>query len=205
MPSLSSPKDRLLPRGFTLVELLISLGIGLLVLGATAFVITSHIRSTAASERSQRVRDDANRLNYFLQVEAGEAARIRQNVAISQCSGAGIPSSSLFTLDIPLPTGTAGDPTSIISVHYYNKGSDFARCGPSVNRNGSLNFSGGFQERIVSSATRLDLKTNLIDSCQGVITTSRAVAYQANYLQAGAIAYQPPCEVARAKSFFVAD
>lgn len=197
MPSLSSYKAKPLPRGFTLAELMISLGLGLLVLGATAFVIISHIRSTAASERSQRVRDDANRLNYLLQVEAGEAARIRQSVVVSQCAAA---PNSLFTLDIPLPTGTAGDPANITSVHYYNKGSDFVRCGPSINQNGSLNFSGGFQEGIVSSGTQLSLVT-----CQTVITNQRAVAYQASYAEAGTTAFQPPCEVARAKSFFVAD
>lgn len=197
MPLLSNIKARISPKGFTLIELMISLSLGLLVLGATTFVITTHIRSTAASERSQRVRDDANRLNYLLQVEAGEASRIRQNVAVTQCAGA---PNSLFTLDIPLPTGTAGDSANITSVHYYNKGSNFVRCGPSINRNGSLNFSGGFLEGTVSSGTQLSLVT-----CQTVNTNQRAVAYQARYSEAGTTAYQPPCEVARAKSFLVAD
>jgi Tfp pilus assembly protein PilW len=194
--------------GFSLIELMISLGLGLLVLGATAVVALSHVRSTIIAERSQRVRDDGNRLNYLLQVEAGEAARIRQNVSVIE-PGCPLAPNSLFTLDIPLSTGSAAQIVNNVisnttSIHYYNKNSNFMRCGPPINRNGSLNTGLGAVEGVVSSGTALALVT-----CQGVTTDKRAVAYQATYSEAGAPgsgnAYQPPCEIARAKSFLIED
>lgn len=185
------------------------------MLGATIAIITTHIRSAASSERAQRVRYNSNRLNYFLQVEAGEAVSIATaQTSSSQCAGA---PASLFTLNIPLPSGTlaaisttGNTQLTTTPIHYYISGGNLTRCGPTINRNGSLNLtppSGSnsitYQEGVISSGTTLTLTT-----CQGVFTTSRALVYQASFSEAtasGSASYQPPCEIARAKSFFVVD
>lgn len=200
-------------QGLTLVKLLLTVGIGILVLGTAAVVMTTHLRSTAAAERAQRVRDAANRLNYFLQVEAGEAASITAPASVVQAACTSAPGSqSLFTLNIPLPTGTLAAISTTgnanlatTPIHYYNSNGNLIRCGPAINQNGSLNLLATivYSENVVASRTTLTLQ-----SCDGTTTSSRAVAYRASFAEAtasGAQSYQPPCEIARAKSFFVVD
>jgi len=92
-------------RAFTLVELLITAAIGSIIFAAGAILVTTHIRSTTAAEVAQRVRDDSNRLSYFIQTEANESVLVRTGQARSGCAVSG---NSLFSFDIPRPDGVAG-------------------------------------------------------------------------------------------------
>lgn len=199
---------------FTLVELLVTVALGSLVLGATVVVLTTHLRSTASAERAQRVRDAANRLNYFLQVEVGEAASITTNTSITQAACTSAPNSrSLFTLNIPLPAGTLAAISTTgnanlttTPIHFYVSNNDLIRCGPAINQNGSLDLSGStisYNQNVISSTTNL-----VLQACGSTTTNARAVAYRLSFGEASASglqAYQPACEIARAKSFFVVD
>lgn len=183
---------------FTLVELLVTAALGSIIFAAAATLITTHIRSTSAAEIAQRVRDDANRLSYFIQTEANEAALVETGQSLAACSGAtGV---SLFSLVIPRPDGVAGDPANIVRSHYYVNGGNLWRCGPSINRNGSLDYA-SLQNSILNSSTTLALVT-----CQGITTTNqgRVVSYQTTFNDAPT-GFLPPCAIARAKSFFVID
>lgn len=183
--------------GFSLIELLITVAIGSLIFSAGATLVTSHIRSSTKAEIGQRIRDDSNRLGYFIQTEANESALVRTGQPLSGCSVSG---NSIFSFDIPLPTGLAGDPTNVVRTYYYQNGSDLRRCGPSINRNGSLNYA-TIQDYVLNTNTTL-----VLTPCNGISTANpgRAVAYQVTFNDApGGVT--PPCSVARAKSFFVVD
>ncbi|MCS5700664.1 hypothetical protein NZK32_16605 [Cyanobium sp. FGCU-52] len=184
--------------GFTLLELLVRVGLRTVIFAAAAALITSHIRSTTAAEIAQRVRDDANRLSYFIQTEANEAALVQTGQSLAACSGA--TGSSLFSLVIPRPDGVAGDGANVVRSHYYLNGGNLWRCGPSINRNGSLNYD-AIESGILNSNTTVALV-----ACQGITTVSpgRVVAYQVTFNDAPS-GFTPPCAVARAKSFFVVD
>ncbi|QPN58969.1 prepilin-type N-terminal cleavage/methylation domain-containing protein [Synechococcus sp. CBW1002] len=73
--------------GFTLVELLVTIAAGAFLMAGAASLITSQIRSNIVSELAQRVRDDANRLNFLLQTEAGEAISITRSGSIPNNCG----------------------------------------------------------------------------------------------------------------------
>lgn len=186
--------------GFTLIELLVTTGLGAIILAAAAALITSHIRSTTAAEIAQRVRDDANRLSYFIQTEANEAALVRTAQSIDACTGVAGSGSSVFSLVIPRPDGAAGSAANVVLSHYYLSGGSLWRCGPSINRNGSLDYA-TTQNGILNSSTNLSLVT-----CQGnsTVNDGRVVAYQVTFNDAPA-GVTPPCALARAKSFFVVD
>jgi type II secretory pathway pseudopilin PulG len=183
---------------FTLVELLVAASIGSLIFASAAALITSHIRSTFASGIAQRVRDDSNRVSYFIQTEANEAALVETGQSLSACTGA--TGTSIFSLVIPRPDGVAGDTANVVRSHYYVNNGNLWRCGPSVNRNGSLNY-GAITNSILNSETAIAPV-----SCQGITMTSggRVVAYQATFNDAPS-GIAPPCAIARAKWFFVVD
>ena len=206
-----SPAHRCRPRhlrrerGFSLVELLISVVTGVLVVSAFSYGITSQLRSTQAQEQAQRTRDDANRLNYLIQTEASEAVNTAQGQTISGCAAAANGKTSLFSLTIPLPTGQFDTLTNAATIYYYsdtNAGiTDLRRCGPAILRNGSLDFSTTV-DGIVSANTNLTLVT--CPASGGTASSSREVAYQLqlNDVPGG---YQPNCAIARAKAFRVVD
>jgi len=184
------------------VELLISVVIGAALVSAVAYVITAHVRGTQAQERAQRTRDDATRLNYLIQTEASEAVTGAQGQTISNCAAAANGKTSLFSLTIPKPSAQFDDPTNVATIYYYsvaNAGvTDLRRCGPAIQRNGSLDFSANV-DGILNANTSLTLVT-----CNGTASSTREVAYrlQLNDVSGG---YSPSCAIARAKAFRVVD
>ncbi|KEF41344.1 MAG: hypothetical protein ER33_11895 [Cyanobium sp. CACIAM 14] len=187
-------------QGFTLPELLVSAVIGLLLMGAVAGVITSHIRSTTIAELAQRVRDDSNRLNYLIQTEASEAATVGQGQTISGCTPAPGATTSIFNLNVPRPSGTAAASTNVSTIWYYASGGDLRRCGPPILRNGSLDHAATPVDSIVSANTTLDVGV----TCQSTTSGARQIAFQATFNDVPA-GYQPDCAIARARSFIVRD
>lgn len=187
---------------FSLVELLISVVAGVALVSAVSYGITSQLRSTQIAELAQRTRDDASRLNYLIQTEASEAVTTAQGQTISDCASGANGKPSLFSLTIPRPTAQFDDLNNIATIYYYgetNAGiTDLRRCGPAIQRNGSLLFSSNV-DGIVNANTTLTLVT-----CQGTASSNREVAYQLqlNDLAGG---YRPPCAIARAKAFRVVD
>lgn len=191
-------------RGFSLVELLISVVVGVMVVSAFTYGITSQLRSTQNQEQAQRTRDDANRLNYLIQTEASEAVNTTQGQTISGCVVRANGKTSLFSLTIPLPTGQFDTLANVATVHYYSETSggvtDLRRCGPAILRNGSLDFSTNV-DGIVSANTVLTL---VACPAGGTVSSSREVAYQLqlNDVPGG---YRPNCAIARARAFRVVD
>jgi type II secretory pathway pseudopilin PulG len=187
---------------FSLLELLISVVLGTALVSAVFYVITGQIRGASKEELAQRTRDDATRLNHLIQTEASEAVTTTQGQTISNCAAAANGRTSLFALTIPRPTAQFDDLTNVTTIYYYSTTSsgitDLRRCGPAIQRNGSLDFS-TMVDGIVSANTGLNLVT-----CNSTTSSSREVAYQ---LQLNDVSngYSPPCAIARAKAFRVVD
>lgn len=195
-------RHRCTDRGFSLVELLISVVAGASLISAIAYTIAGQLRTARTQEQTQRTRDDATRLNYLIQTEASEAYTTATAVVISNCASPGNGKTALFSLTIPRPTSQFDDLANVVTIHYYsdtNAGvTDLRRCGPAINQNGSLNFA-TMVDGVVSANTSLSLVT-----CNGTSSSSREVAYQLqlNDVSGG---YRPPCSIARAKAFRVVD
>lgn len=209
--------------GFSLVELLISVLVGVALVSSVSYVITSQIRGTQDTERSQRTRDDASRLNYLIQTEASEAVELvdpsdatqASQMVVAGCSAYanGDPSpngtTALFVLKIPLPSGDidariADNIPASARIYYYARKGGLDRCGPAIQRNGSLNLtvSNGavaLQPGVVSANATFQRVT-----CNGVSSTGREVGYQLQFNDVPG-GYRPPCAIARAKAFRVCD
>lgn len=187
---------------FSLVELLISVVAGVAMVSAMAYTITGHLRGTQLAEQSQRSRDDATRLNYLIQTEASEAVKTVVGGAVAGCVASANGNPALFSLTIPLPTGQFDTLTNVATITYYSLTTDtvtdLRRCGPAIQRNGSLDFS-TMVDGVVSANTTLALVT-----CNGTTSTDREVAYQLQ-LDDQPGGYRPPCAIARAKAFRVVD
>lgn len=200
---------------FSLVELLISVVVGVALVSSVSYGITIQIRGAQDTERSQRSRDDATRLNYLIQTEASEAVRTVIGGTVSNCVAAANGKAALFSLTIPLPTGQFDTLANVTSIYYYSEpstGGDLRRCGPSIDRNGALNFT-AMVDGVVSANTGFCVVTStgtIPEDCNpqcpvGTPTsTDREVVYrlQLNDVPGG---YRPPCAIARAKAFRVVD
>ncbi|MFM7675420.1 MAG: PilW family protein [Synechococcus sp.] len=193
-------------QAFTLVELLVTLAIGIFLMASVSSVITTHIRSASTAEISQRVRDGSTRLNYLIQTEASEAATIGQGQPMfASCQAASGVSNSIFNLNIPRPWGTAASPSNVSVVFYYASNGNLRRCGPPILLNGSLDHGSASTtvnpvDALVSPNTTL--VTNI--ACQSQVSTTRQIAFQTTFNDAPG-GFQPPCALARAKSFLVTD
>lgn len=205
---------------FSLVELLISVVLGVALVSAVSYVITGQIRGTQDTERAQRTRDDATRLNYLIQTEASEAVQLVDPARSADLVIAGCPAyangdaspngtTALFVLQIPLPAGNidqrvADNIPPTAPIYYYARNGDLHRCGPAIQRNGSLDLSVSngavaLVPGVVSANTTLTLVT-----CNSTASSNREVGYQLqlNDVTGG---YRPPCAIARAKAFRVCD
>lgn len=194
--------------GFTLLELLISLALGSLIFSTLASMIVAHIRSTSVSELAAQVRNDSNRIDYFIQTEAAEAASIGTAV-IANCPAVG-GGAALFNFNVPVNTGRADDLTNVVRIFYYTANGNLRRCGPPILANGRLNYTGAPVDSIVSTNTTVTLQTVANNAqCGGAVLTNRQVPYRLVFndltVSGTAANYQPPCEIARAKSYFVTE
>ena len=221
-PSLRQGR-RTQPHGYSLVELLISVVLGVTLVSAVSYVITGQIRGSQDTERAQRTRDDATRLNYLIQTEASEAVELvdptdatkASEMVVAGCSAYanGDPSpngtTALFVLKIPLPAGdidarVLDNIPASARIYYYARNGGLDRCGPTIQRNGSLNLtvsSGAVAlvPGVVSANTTFQRVT-----CNGVSSTGREVGYQLQFTAVRG-GYSPPCAIARAKAFRVCD
>ncbi len=144
--------------GFTLLELLVSVGIGTLVIGAVATTVGAHIRSGLNTEMNQVLSNDMNRLIYFLETEISEGQSISFGQPISGC--AGVSGNALFSILVPDRAGT-GVTLPTTTIDYYLTGSgataSLNRCGPPINADGRLDFAAARIAAPVSSNTTLTL------------------------------------------------
>ena len=148
---------------FTLVELLLAVGLGSLMLTGVIALAVSMIRASAREEIAQTSQDAWSRVHQFLVTEVGEARRsyvgsvetvpIQLNAAISGCSGTPTPpSSSSFSIRVGNPANPAQAPTTI---DYYVQNGNLMRCGLPVLADGTLNFSGTRSVAVLSYGTSL--------------------------------------------------
>lgn len=216
MPSLHKPtmhqrqsRRNISYAGFTLLELLLVSVLGALLFSALASMIVAHIRSTSTSELAARVRNDSSRIDYFIHTEASEAASIG-TAAVSNCPASVTGGATLFNFNVPVDTGQADDLTNVVPIYYYTANGDLRRCGPPILANGRLNYTGAPVDSIVSTNTTVTVQTTSNNAqCGGAILTNRQVPYRLTFndLSVSGVAanYQPPCEIARAKSYFVTE
>lgn len=194
--------------GFTILELILTSVIGCLLFVVMASVIVSHIRTTSRAELAQRVRDDANRINYFIQTEASESSSVDPAPTAIACASSSAGGTPLFGLNVPINTGESDLPTNVVRIVYYTAGGNLRRCGPAINANGSLVYTGDPVDGIVSTNTTLTVLSGGT-TCQGSVTDTRQVAYRLLFndvtISGVPANFQPPCALARAKSFFVSD
>lgn len=148
-------------KGFTLVELLVTLSIGSLVLIATVFTLTSHFRTTALLEARNRLQDHWGRVNLLLEAEIAEADTITTD---GTCDGV----SSLLTLNIR----STDEANSTTAIRYaVNGNGDLVRCGPPVAANGSLDFAAA------TTTSRLVPNAQLVVQLPGSPPTGRLPTY----------------------------
>jgi prepilin-type N-terminal cleavage/methylation domain-containing protein len=182
--------------GFTLVELLVAMVAVQVVFIAAGSVLISHVRSSSSLELAQRQRDNAGRLDYLVQVEAGEAALVEVGLVLpAGCEAPG--QAAIAAFRVPRDSGNYLDTVGNVSfIFYYNHQGNVRRCGPPVNRNGVLNHAAG-QDLHDGVAVR-DARIELV-SCQGQSTDSSQLVYRLVYPSG----YQPACSIARARTVFI--
>ncbi|WP_255024335.1 prepilin-type N-terminal cleavage/methylation domain-containing protein [Cyanobium sp. T1G-Tous] len=179
--------------GFTLVELLVGLVIAGVVASAAGAVMVAQIQSSAKLELAQRQRDNSSRLDYLIQIEAGEAASVIVDPSIpASCSSTGV-ATGVAGFRIPRDRGQYLNAANTSFVYYYNKGSDVWRCGPPVKRSGVLNHDSSVlpEAGVAVRDARLE-KVN----CSGQVTNEGQFVYRLVF----PTGYQPACSVARAKT-----
>jgi prepilin-type N-terminal cleavage/methylation domain-containing protein len=144
--------------GFTLLELLVSLAMGSVLVGAVASTVGAHIRSGLSMELSQVLSNDMSRLTYFLETEISEGESIRYGQPISGC--AGVSGNALFSILVP-DRGATGTTLPSTTIDYYLTGSGntatLNRCGPPINGDGRLDFTAARIAAPVSTNTTLTL------------------------------------------------
>lgn len=179
--------------GFTLVELLVGLVITGVVASAAGAVMVAQIQSSAKLELAQRQRDNSSRLDYLIQIEAGEAASVIVNPTIPvNCSSNGV-ATGVAGFRIPRDTGQYLNAANASFVYYYNKGSDVWRCGPPVKRSGVLDH--GLDVSPEAGIAVRDARLEQV-TCSGQVTNEGQFVYRLVF----PTGYQPACSVARAKT-----
>lgn len=181
--------------GFTLVELLVGMVAGVVVFAAAGSVLISQIRGSASLELAQRQRDNAGRLDYLIQVEASEAARVETGLVLPDgCEGAG--GASLAAFRIPRDSGNYLDNTNVSFTYFYNLDNNVRRCGPPVRRNGVLDHSAGagLHDGVAVRQARIELTT-----CQNQSTNGSQLVYRLVYPSG----YRPNCSIARARTVLI--
>jgi prepilin-type N-terminal cleavage/methylation domain-containing protein len=185
--------------GLTLVELLVALVIAGTLIAAAGSLMLSHMLNVRQIERGQRNREDANRFNYFLSVEASESSSIAYGVALSGCSPD--TGTSQIALTVPKRVGQYADTANNSTIYYYNSEGDLKRCGPPVTRNGVLSdWSLSNAVGVVSRRTTIAV-IDSSGSC-GVASDQRTVFYSLDFAESGDGRYAQ-CQIARAKTVFV--
>lgn len=201
--------------GYSLVELLIALLVTSIIVGAAGFVLTEFLGSSRKIEVAQRVREAANRLNYLVQIEAGEASSINtawttpvyNGATLSACAFSAGVDTPLFSLVIPEKKGAYGVGALSSPVYYYLKAGNLRRCGPQVEPNGILKQSpdgGANPPQYVDGIVIRDASISVVNSanpaCGNSITGAKTLVYTLAFPGVG---WTPTCTVARAKTVYV--
>lgn len=180
--------------GLTLVELLVGIAISGVIATAAGVVLLQQVRSSATFELAQRQRDNSSRLDYLIQIEAGEASSISPDLALpASCSGGG---TALVAYKIPRNQGQYLDLGNASFVYYYNQTGNVWRCGPPVKRSDVLDHdpAKSLQAGIaVRGASLEDV------NCNGFVTDDSQFAYRLTFPNG----YASSCSVARAKTLLM--
>lgn len=188
----SYPSPKPTDLGFTLVELLAGLVVAGVVASAAGAVMIAQIQSSAKLELAQRQRDNSSRLDYLMQIEAGEASSVIETPTLpDDCPGTGV-----AAFRIPRDSGQYLDANNASIVYYSNQGSDLWRCGPPVKRSGVLDHDANIS--IQAGIAVRDAQLEKVD-CSGQVTNEGQLVYRLVF-PAG---YQPACTVARAKTLLI--
>ena len=117
-------------QGFTLTEMLVTIVIGVLLVGLTANLITSHFRMIGTEQTLQRLHQRWLRVNQLIRADIQEGVSLSTSATVPAACGA----SGSAILSINLPEGEG--------IHYIQRttadSTDLWRCGPEVNADGSL-------------------------------------------------------------------
>ena len=184
-------------RGFTLAELLIALAVSGMVLAVAGSALVQHMRLVQTIELAQRQRDNATRLDYLIQIEAGEASKILYGQTMTGCSSEG---ASVFSFLIPKNSGGYQVPGNESVIHYYNSASgDVRRCGPPVNDNGTLDHASSGKQDGIAVRDAVLLRDPGGDDCPDQVSDSGEFVYRLTY----ASGYVPGCSVAIAKTIYI--
>lgn len=183
--------------GLTLVEVLIALAIAGAALAVAGSMLVQHMRLTRSLELAQRQRDNATRLDYLIQVEAGEAAEIRYDQSMDNCSAEG---KSLFSFVVPKSTGGYQSSGNDSFIHYYNSSvGDVRRCGPPVNDNGTLDHAANGMQNGIAVRDAVLVKDPGGSDCPSQLSNSGEVVYRLTYSSG----YKPACSVVVAKTIYI--
>lgn len=121
--------------GFSLVELLVSLGFSIVLLTAAVAALMAHFRYTATLEAQNRLQENWSRVNLLLETEIAEADTVAAGGP--NCDGA----AASMTLNLRNADNTAGPGAQI--TYGVNAADELVRCGPGVAADGTLLFGGG--------------------------------------------------------------
>lgn len=136
--------------GFTIIELLITAALGTVIMGTIVSVLVGQTREGLVIERTQRAREDMNRIALFIDGEVGEGDLVTPSASLSQCANTG---TSVFTIRIPYwSTNTR---TSTTSQYYVDSSGSLRRCGPPILSDGKLNPAGTRIDSVISTNTSL--------------------------------------------------
>ncbi|MFQ6537795.1 MULTISPECIES: type II secretion system protein [Aphanothece] len=200
----------------TLPEILVALVITAVIIAGVGNVLLNHMFDARRVERAQRLREDSNRINYLIAIEAAEASAINTDpgLQVANCNEDNGEDAE-FSLTIPWQeTTTYGPGAESSTVYYYNQTAPdgvatIKRCGPKVTKNGRLIHSNDtYQSGTVYRGGEIVLPTDCsvsVDSSGSLTqggTTSRQLVYN---LQIGSLSDQlfARCQVAKAKTVFV--
>lgn len=139
-------------RGFTLLELLVSIATGIVIIGVAGPIIVSGILGGLINERFQRSKQDFLRLSSFIDAEVSEGSRLQFAQSTTGCSPSG---SSVVTITIPYDFDTSTQLPREAVVHYYISSGALYRCGPPIDANGALDPDGTIATSQLSSNTQM--------------------------------------------------
>jgi prepilin-type N-terminal cleavage/methylation domain-containing protein len=161
-------------RGFTLVEILISVTLGSLVSIAATNIMLSQLRSGGGLATTQNLRQEWNRTTHFIESEVALSERIitnSGNINLNQCTTAISSEEFRFALDIrrDLPLAIYYIKANPNSQSLELKGThSLYRCGPGIDREG--NYTNIISTTSNSSVTAALLVDGMSATCQ--ITSS---------------------------------
>jgi hypothetical protein len=192
-----------------------------ILFAAIGNAIFNHMLDARRLETSQRLRENFSRFQYLVSIEGSEAKRVETvqssfsgQWSLPPCNGISS-RTPYFELVLPNSEGTYANSAQDKSIFYYQGGLDIRRCGPTVNRNGTLRVGsdGSYVDSIVLKNASLDV-VKLSPGCgvaEDELTNNRQVVYRLNFENSSVrplskssySLYRPPCVVARAKTVFI--